>query len=148
MLICFIIYVLTLGEASGCLPANYDWEGALWGQKCSANAVLSAQETSTKFVGAWGMFNLASKICYQGWKAATEAFEGHDLVINNQDCRSGPKRPPRTQNTGQMLCRVLRKLQNRQWEVWACSIQLQNILPRLEGGERGLPAGLLLVIYN
>ena len=147
MLICLIIYVLTLGGASGRFPANFDWEGALQGQNCSANAALSAQKTSTKFVGVWDMFDPAFKIFYQGWKAATEAFEGHYLVINNQDRRSGPKRPPRTQNAVQMLCRVLRKLQNRQWEVWACSIQLQNILPRLEGSERGLP-GLIFVIYN
>jgi len=62
MLICLIIYVLTLGGATRHLPANWDWEGALRGQKCSANAVLSAQETSTKFVGAWGMFDPAFKI--------------------------------------------------------------------------------------
>jgi len=95
MLICLIIYVLTLGGAYGRFPANFDWEGALWGQKCSANAALGAQKLSTKFVGAWGMFDPAFKIFYEGWMAATEAFKGHYLVINNQDPRSGPKRPPK-----------------------------------------------------
>ena len=104
MLICLIIYVLTLGGASGRLPANFDWEGVLWGQKCSANAALSAlsQKASTKFVGAWGMFDPAFKIFYQGWKAATEAFEGHYLVIKNQGRRNDPKRLPMTQNEVQM----------------------------------------------
>ena len=50
---------------------------------CSAYAVYSAQKASTKSGGDLGMFDLALKIFYQGWKAATEAFEGHYLVINN-----------------------------------------------------------------
>ena len=54
-------------------------------------SALSAQKPSTKFVGAWGMFAPAFKIFYQGWKAATEAFQGHYLVISNQDRRSRPK---------------------------------------------------------
>ena len=39
------------------------------------------------------MFDLALKIFDQGWKAATEAFDGHYLVINNQGHRSGLKWP-------------------------------------------------------
>ena len=66
------------------------------GPICDANAALSAQKASKKSGGGLGTFDLASKIFYLGWKAATEAliFEGHYLVINNQGRRSGPKWPP------------------------------------------------------